>query len=84
METIYKTRGTCSTQITVDVEDGIVNSVSFVSGCNGNLQGISKLVEGMKAEDAISKLRGIKCGYKATSCPDQLTYALEEALKKEQ
>ncbi len=84
METIYKTRGTCSTQITVDVEDGIVNSVSFVSGCNGNLQGISKLVEGMRAEDAIKKLRGIKCGYKATSCPDQLTYALEAALQNEQ
>ena len=84
METIYKTRGTCSTQITVDVEDGIVNSVSFVNGCNGNLQGISKLVEGMKAEDAIKKLRGIKCGYKTTSCPDQLTYALEAALQNEQ
>ena len=84
METIYKTRGTCSTQITVDVVDGIVNSVSFVNGCNGNLQGISKLVEGMKAEDAIKKLRGIKCGYKTTSCPDQLTYALEAALQNEQ
>ncbi|MCR5101527.1 MAG: TIGR03905 family TSCPD domain-containing protein [Butyrivibrio sp.] len=80
METIYKTKGTCSMQIKVDVEDEIIKSVSFVGGCNGNLQGVSRLVEGMKARDAISKLRGIKCGYKNTSCPDQLTYALEAAL----
>lgn len=78
---IYKTRGTCSTQIDLDVEDGIVRNVKFTNGCNGNLQGISKLVEGMKAEDAIEKLRGIKCGFKSTSCPDQLSYAIEAAIK---
>ncbi len=76
----YKTKGTCSTQIDLDVVDGIVRNVKFTKGCNGNLQGISKLVEGMKAEDAISKLRGIKCGFKNTSCPDQLSYAIEQAM----
>ncbi len=78
---VYKTRGTCSTQIDLDVEDGIVRNVRFTNGCNGNLQGISKLVEGMRAQDAIDKLRGIKCGFKNTSCPDQLSYAIEEAMK---
>ena len=78
---VYKTRGTCSTQIDLDVEEGIVRNVKFTNGCNGNLQGISRLVEGMRAEDAIEKLRGIKCGFKNTSCPDQLSYAIEEAMK---
>lgn len=77
----YQTKGTCSTQIDLDVVDGIVKNVKFTKGCNGNLQGISKLVEGMKAEDAIEKLRGIKCGFKPTSCPDQLSYAIEEAMR---
>lgn len=77
---VYKTKGTCSTQIDIEVEDGIIKSVAFTNGCNGNLQGISKLVEGMKAEDAIAKLRGIKCGFKNTSCPDQLSYAIEQAM----
>ncbi len=76
----YKTKGTCSTLIDLDVIDGVVRNVKFTNGCNGNLQGISKLVEGMKAEDAINKLRGIKCGFKPTSCPDQLSYAIEEAM----
>ena len=76
----YKTKGTCSTLIDLDVIDGVVRNVKFTNGCNGNLQGISKLVEGMKAEDAIAKLRGIKCGFKPTSCPDQLSYAIEEAM----
>lgn len=79
---VYKTKGTCSTQIDIDVEDGIIKSVSFTNGCNGNLQGVSRLVEGMKGEDAISKLRGIRCGSKSTSCPDQLSYAIEEAMKQ--
>jgi uncharacterized protein (TIGR03905 family) len=78
---IYKTKGTCSTQIDIEVEDGIIKSVAFTNGCNGNLQGVSRLVEGMKAEDAISKLRGIKCGFKNTSCPDQLSYAIEQAMQ---
>ena len=77
---IYKTKGTCSTQIDIDVEDGIIKSVAFTGGCNGNLQGVSRLVEGMKCEDAISKLRGIRCGMKPTSCPHQLSYAIEQAM----
>ncbi len=74
------TRGTCSTQIDVDVQDGIINSVTFTGGCNGNLQGITRLVTGMKATDAIRRLEGIRCGYKNTSCPDQLAQALRKAL----
>ncbi len=74
---IYKTSGTCSSAIDLEVEDDIIKSVSFTGGCNGNLQGISRLVEGMKVEDAISKLKGIRCGFKNTSCPDQLARALE-------
>ena len=81
---VYKTHGTCSTQIDVEVEDGIVKSVAFTNGCNGNTQGVSRLVEGMKCEDAISKLSGIKCGFRSTSCPDQLSYAIEEAMNKAQ
>ena len=81
---VYKTHGTCSTQIDVEVEDGIVKSVAFTKGCNGNTQGVSRLVEGMKCEEAISKLRGIKCGSRPTSCPDQLSYAIEEAMKQAQ
>lgn len=75
---IYKTKGTCSTSINVEVDNDTITSVSFTGGCNGNLQGISRLVEGMKIDDAISKLSGIKCGFKPTSCPDQLAKALEE------
>ena len=77
---IYKTQGTCSTQIDIEVDGDIIKSVKFTGGCNGNLQGVSRLVEGMKAEDAIAKLRGIKCGFKPTSCPDQLSYAIEQAM----
>ena len=74
---IYKTSGTCSSAINLEVEGDIIKSVSFTGGCNGNLQGISRLVEGMKVEDAISRLKGIRCGFKNTSCPDQLARALE-------
>lgn len=74
----YTTRGTCSTCIDVTVEDGVVKNVSFTGGCNGNLQGISALVSGMPVEEVIRKLKGIRCGYKGTSCPDQLCCALEE------
>lgn len=73
----YKTQGTCSSAIDLEVENGIIKAVSFTGGCNGNLQGISRLVEGMKVEDAIAKLKGIRCGFKNTSCPDQLARALE-------
>ena len=78
----YMTKGTCSTQIDIDVENGIIKHVAFTNGCNGNLQGVSRLVEGMKCEDAISKLRGIRCGMKSTSCPDQLSYAIEQAMQQ--
>ena len=77
---IYKTKGTCSTSIDVELKDGVIDSVKFTGGCNGNLQGISALVIGMKPEEAISRLKGIRCGFKPTSCPDQLAHALEEMI----
>lgn len=73
----YQTKGTCASAIDVEVKDGIIESVKFTGGCNGNLQGISALVKGMKVEDAIERLKGIRCGFKNTSCPDQLAHALE-------
>lgn len=73
----YQTKGTCSSAIDIEVKDGIIESVAFTGGCHGNLQGISRLVEGMKVEEAISRLKGIRCGFKSTSCPDQLAQALE-------
>lgn len=79
---IYKTKGTCSTSIDVELKDGVIASVKFTGGCNGNLQGISALVKGMKPEEAISRLKGIRCGFKPTSCPDQLAHALEEMIAK--
>ena len=78
----YQTKGTCSTYIDIELDGDVIRSVSFFGGCNGNLQGISKLVEGMKAEEAIKKLKGIKCGFKPTSCPDQLAVALETMMNK--
>lgn len=77
---IYKTKGTCSTSIDVELKNGVIDSVKFTGGCNGNLQGISALVKGMKPEEAISRLKGIRCGFKPTSCPDQLAHALEEMI----
>ncbi len=77
---IYKTKGTCSTSIDVELKDGVIDSVKFTVVCNGNLQGISALVKGMKPEEAISRLKGIRCGFKPTSCPDQLAHALEEMI----
>lgn len=79
----YKTSGTCSSSIDFEIEDNTIQSVAFTGGCNGNLQGISSLVRGMNIDDAISKLKGIKCGMKSPSCPDQLAKALE-AYKQEQ
>ena len=79
---IYKTKGTFSTMIDVELKDGVIDSVKFTGGCNGNLQGISALVKGMKPEEAISRLKGIRCGFKPTSCPDQLAHALEEMIAK--
>ena len=78
---IYTPRGVCSRAIDVEVVDGIVTKVEFVGGCSGNTQGISKLVVGMNAHEAIERLRGIKCGPRSTSGPDQLSYAIEQAMK---
>lgn len=79
----YNTTGTCSKVIEFDLsEDGFIADVVFYGGCDGNLKGICSLVQGMKAEDAIKKLSGIRCGMKSTSCPDQLACALSQALKK--
>jgi uncharacterized protein (TIGR03905 family) len=75
----YTTKGTCSQKIFFDVEDGKVHNVQFLGGCNGNLKGISSLVEGQNVDDVISRLEGIHCGMKSTSCPDQLAKALKEA-----
>ena len=72
----YKTSGTCSTMIDLEVDGDIIKSLAFTGGCNGNLKGICSLVRGMKVDDAIEKLQGIKCGFKNTSCPDQLAKAL--------
>ncbi len=73
----YKTQGTCSSAIDIELKDGVIESVRFTGGCNGNLQGISALVKGMPVEEAILRLKGIRCGFKSTSCPDQLARALE-------
>lgn len=78
----YKTQGTCSSKITFDIEDDCVKNVKFSGGCNGNLKGIGSLVEGMKTSDVVNKLSGIRCGFKSTSCPDQLAKAIEKALQK--
>lgn len=77
----YTPRGVCSRQITIDLSsDGVIENVRFLGGCNGNTQGVSVLCKGLKAEDAIAKLSGIDCGGRGTSCPDQLSLALKEAL----
>ncbi|MBQ3045336.1 MAG: TIGR03905 family TSCPD domain-containing protein [Clostridia bacterium] len=78
----YKTSGTCSRIIDFEIENGTVKNVRFHGGCDGNLKGISSIVEGMKAEDVIAKLEGIRCGFKSTSCPDQLAKALKKALSE--
>ena len=77
----YRTRGTCSTAITIDLaDDHTINSVAYTGGCSGNTQGVAALVKGMKAEDAIARLSGIRCGFKPTSCPDQLANALKSMI----
>ena len=83
MDFKYKTRGTCAREISFQLEDGIIKNVSFFGGCNGNLKGIAALVEGKKAEDVIPLIKGLKCGFKPTSCPDQLALALTEALNEQ-
>ena len=76
----YTPQGVCARQMLIEVEDGVVKSFQVLGGCHGNLQGLSKLVEGMKVEDVIARLDGIRCGGKATSCPDQLATALKQAI----
>ena len=78
MKYVYRTQGTCSTNIELDVEGGVLKNVVYQGGCNGNLQGISRLVTGMKVEEVIEKLEGVRCGRRSTSCPDQLCKALHE------
>ena len=80
MTTVYRTKGTCSRQIDLTIEEGIITEVKFYGGCNGNLQGISRLVIGQRAEDVAKTLKGVDCGGKGTSCPDQLAKAIEAAL----
>ena len=75
----YTTKGTCARQIIFEVEDNKLHNVQFIGGCNGNLKGISSLVEGMNIDDVIARLEGTTCGMKQTSCPDQLAQALKEA-----
>lgn len=82
MQFEYKTKGTCSQQIFFEIEDGKVKNVQFLGGCNGNLQGISALVDGMDVDDVIARIDGIHCGSKPTSCPDQLANALKKAKEK--
>ena len=81
METIrYTPRGVCSKRMEIDVEDGVIQAVRVMGGCNGNLQGIASLLKGMRVEDAIERMEGIQCGMKSTSCPDQLAQALKTAM----
>ena len=76
----YNTKGTCSRKIILEVEDDVIVDCKFVAGCPGNTLGVATLVKGMKVDDAIARLKGIKCGLKSTSCPDQLATALMEAM----
>lgn len=78
----YKTRGTCSTEIVLELDGDIIKSVEFIGGCNGNTKGVAALVKGMKADEVIGRLKGIKCGFRPTSCPDQLAAALSQAMEK--
>ncbi len=80
----YATKGTCARSIEFELDGETVKNVRFDGGCNGNLKGIGAIVEGMKAEDVIKKLEGIRCGFKSTSCPDQLAKALRKAVENEQ
>lgn len=76
----YKTKGVCSSSIEIELDGDVIKEVKFFGGCNGNLKGIASIVRGMKAQDVIDRLNGIRCGMKKTSCPDQLARALTEVL----
>ncbi len=78
----YTTRGVCSRSVSFDLENGIVRNVRFEGGCSGNTQGVAALAEGMPAEEVIRRLSGIRCGFKPTSCPDQLAQAIQKALQE--
>lgn len=78
----YQTKGVCSRAIDIEIENGIVKKVEYHGGCSGNTQGVAALVQGMRVEEAIERLSGIHCGFKPTSCPDQLSVALREYLEK--
>lgn len=82
MKLLYKTQGTCSSHIELEVEDDIIKDVSFWGGCNGNLKGICSLIRGMKVDDVLRKLEGIQCGHRTTSCPDQLCKAIRQIISK--
>ena len=78
----YRPKGVCSQKMDVEIEDGVIRTVSIQGGCSGNLKGISRLVVGMPVEEAIRRMEGIHCGFKETSCPDQLSIALRQALQQ--
>ena len=80
MEYTRRNKGTCARSTTVTIEDGIVKDVTIIGGCDGNIKGVIALIKGQKAEEAVAKIKGIRCGFKSTSCPDQLALAIEEAL----
>ena len=79
---VYNTQGVCSRQINIELEGNVITSVKFLGGCAGNTQGVAALVKGMTAEEAIERLGGIRCGFKSTSCPDQLACALKKHLNQ--
>lgn len=79
----FRTKGVCARNITFDIVDGKVSNVRFEGGCSGNTQGISRLIEGMSVDEAIRRMEGIQCGFKGTSCPDQLAKALKEIIHKQ-
>lgn len=83
MQYVYTPKGVCSRKMTVSLDGDILSSVQIEGGCSGNIQAMCRLVSGMKAADAVSKIKGIKCGFKQTSCPDQLSIAIENAMKKQ-
>lgn len=81
MKYSYKTQGVCASKIEFEITDGVVDNILFIGGCSGNTQGVAKLANGRKVEEVISLIDGIRCGFKATSCPDQLAKALKEAMQ---
>jgi uncharacterized protein (TIGR03905 family) len=80
MKHFYKTKNTCSTSITFEIDGGKVRNIAFTDGCNGNLKGVAALADGMDAQELVKKLKGMRCGRKQTSCPDQLATAVEQAM----